>query len=527
MKVCPQCQKRYPDNASACPDDGTRLATAPSSQSQASQSQRSQSQGSQSRPSQPPPPRPSSPDDWHGNQQRSQQANQQANQQGSRPQANQQRRSSSPSASSPGGNSPAGGQSKNNDLVGRTFFGEYTITKKLGEGGMGAVYLARQNAIDQNVALKVLHARAAESNEIVQRFHREAKVISMLSHPNIVRVFIFGRTEDDLLYLVMEFVQGRELRERLDQTGSLDELLAIKIMKQACSALAEAHDLGIIHRDLKPDNILLTEFRGEQNFVKILDFGIAKLNQPEGKPEQKLTQAGIVYGTPEYLSPEQAQALDLDQRTDIYSLGCILYELITGRVPFTDKNPVQILTKHVFEEAPKPSDVAPGKVAPSMEKIIMKAIAKNPDDRFNDAMAMFEALVGREREILSERSVDARETYFPGSELTGMHQVSKLHDYLDAAKQTASTSGTAGGPANQPPFNKNQSDQHQSNQLQADGGQQMTQSAGNRPTQPPPGMQPSNQGSDTSRKIIIIAIGVLVFILLVLIAAISFLLLKG
>jgi serine/threonine-protein kinase len=513
MKVCPQCQKRYPDNASACPEDGTQLASAPSSQ-------------------QPPAPRASSPDDWHGNGQKQrgqkQKSQQRGNQQKSNQQRNNQQRSNPQSArqkprgqqsrpSSPSAPSQPN-QSDENSLVGRTFFGEYTITKKLGEGGMGAVYLARQNAIDQNVALKVLHARAAESNEIVQRFHREAKVISMLSHPNIVRVFIFGRTEDDLLYLVMEFVRGRELRDRLDEVGALDELLAIKIMKQACSALAEAHDLGIIHRDLKPDNILLTEFRGENNFVKILDFGIAKLNEPEGKPAQKLTQAGIVYGTPEYLSPEQAQALDLDQRTDIYSLGCILYELITGQVPFTDKNPVQILTKHVFEEPPKPSAVAPGKVAATMESIIMKAIAKNPDDRYDGAMSMFEALVGREREILSERSVDARETYFPGSELTGMHQVSKLHDYLDAAKQTTAGSGA-----------------HTANALQGDGGQHTApaQQAPGQPAansqamnqQPPPAMD--SQGSDANRKIIIIAIGVLVFILLVLIAVIGFLVFKG
>jgi serine/threonine-protein kinase len=377
MKICPQCGKRFNDDAAACPHDGTPL-----------QVERPRAEGAGQNVVPMPP---------------------------------------------------------NRNLVGRKFFGEYSVTKKLGEGGMGAVYLARQDVIDQTVALKVLHARAAESDEIVQRFYREAKVISMLSHPNIVRVFIFGRTEDDLLYLVMEFVKGRELRERLDKTGALDELLAIKIMKQACSALAEAHDLGIIHRDLKPDNILLTEFRGEQNFVKILDFGIAKLNEPDGAPQQQLTQAGIVYGTPEYVSPEQAQALPLDRRTDIYSMGCILYELICGRTPFVDKNPVSTLTKHVFEEPPRPGEVAPGPVAPSMEAIILKALAKKPEDRFEDAMAMFEALVGREREIMSERHLSTSDTYFPGSELTGMHQVGKLQEYLDAAA-SAGTLNDGGAP---------------------------------------------------------------------------------
>ena len=155
------------------------------------------------------------------------------------------------------------------DLIGQRLFGDYAVTKRLGEGGMGAVYLARQEKIDQDIAIKVLHAKAAESGEIVKRFYREARVISMLTHPNIIRVFIFGRTPADLLYLAMEYVQGRELRSDITPKG-IDELVAVKIMKQVCSALAEAHDLGIIHRDLKPDNILLTEFRGEKNFVKIL-----------------------------------------------------------------------------------------------------------------------------------------------------------------------------------------------------------------------------------------------------------------
>ena len=287
---------------------------------------------------------------------------------------------------------------------------------------MGAVYQARQDSIDQLIAIKVLLSEAAKSQEIVQRFHREAKVISMLTHPNIIRVFIFGRMEDGLLYLAMEYVQGRELRQ--DMRGRpMDELLAIRIMKQCCSALAEAHDLGIIHRDLKPDNILLTEFRGDHNFVKILDFGIAKLKDsdaPNNAP--KLTQAGIVYGTPEYLSPEQAQALELDQRTDIYSLGVILYEMMTGRVPFQGDSPVKILTKHVFEEPPRPNDIAMGTIAPTMESIILKAMAKDPKQRFTTAMDMFRALVLREQEILQSKGLGADANWVPGSELTGMFQ---------------------------------------------------------------------------------------------------------
>lgn len=307
-------------------------------------------------------------------------------------------------------------------LLGQKIFGQYTITKKLGEGGMGAVFLAKQDTIDQTIAVKVLLAEAAKSPEIVERFRREAHVISMLTHPNIIRVFIFGRTQNGLLYLAMEYVKGRELRQ--DMRGQpLDELLAIRIMKQACSALAEAHDLGIIHRDLKPDNILLTEFRGDKNFVKILDFGIAKLKEPDGGPNAaKLTQAGIVYGTPEYLSPEQAQALELDHRTDIYSLGVMLYEMMTGQVPFNADSPVKILTKHVFEQPRRPNEIAHGRIAPTMENIIMKAMAKKPEGRFDTAMDMFKALVLREQEILQSKGLGADANWVPGSELTGMFQ---------------------------------------------------------------------------------------------------------
>ncbi|MFW5968452.1 MAG: serine/threonine protein kinase, partial [Persicimonas sp.] len=329
--------------------------------------------------------------------------------------------------------------------------------------------------------------------------HREAKVISMLTHPNIVRVFIFGRTDDDLLYMVMEYVEGRELRHRLDRLGALEEGLAIKIMKQTCSALAEAHDLSIIHRDLKPDNILLTRFRGEENFVKILDFGIAKIKQPDAEDQKKLTKAGIVYGTPEYVSPEQAQAIDLDHRTDIYSLGCILYEMMTGQVPFRASNPVQTLTKHVYEEAPAPSEVSQRPIAPTMERIIQRAMAKDPDDRFDNALQMYEALVAREREMVEQKEMSAGDTYFPGSELTGLHQISSVAELTDEDAQESRGSQGA---------------------LASDGG-----------SPSPAPAQSSARNTQTSggsqKKFIVIAIAVLVFMALVLMGLLGILWLRG
>ncbi len=310
------------------------------------------------------------------------------------------------------------GMDEDVDLVGRRLFGEYTVERKLGEGGMGAVYLVRQDQIDQRIAVKVLHGRAAQNDELTRRFVREAKAVSMLTHPNIIRVFIFGRTEDGLIYLAMEFVQGVSLRDVLEQ-GPMDELRAIRIVSSCLGALGEAHDMHIIHRDMKPDNILLTEYRSEKDFVKVLDFGIAKVKEPDGKPQQKLTQAGVVYGTPEYLSPEQAQAAELDHRTDLYSMGVILYEMITGKVPFTSGSAVTILTMHVFTEPTPPSKAGSVPVAPEMERIIMKALAKNPADRYQSSAEFMAELAAREAELVAAggapRSVSSPKPGAPGA----------------------------------------------------------------------------------------------------------------
>lgn len=276
------------------------------------------------------------------------------------------------------------------ELVGRTLFGTYRIKDRLGEGAMGTVYLAEQHMTKQRLALKVLHPHAASSAEIVQRFHREARVISLLTHPNVVRIFIYGATPEGVSYLAMEYVDGKPLTSILNR-GKIDEARIVHIAKQICGAIGEAHALGIMHRDLKPDNVLLTEFRGTRDFVKILDFGIAKVQDAA----RQLTQAGIVYGTPAYMPPEQAKGLEVDSRADIYSLGCMLYEMATGRVPFDQKSILKVLEAQAFTEPTPPSQVAV--VSPALEAIILKAMAKDKEQRFQSAGEMMEALdaVGR------------------------------------------------------------------------------------------------------------------------------------
>ncbi len=360
-----------------------------------------------------------------------------------------------PQADTPGAGMPIAMQDPDDPLIGSSIFGDYSMVKKLGEGGMGAVYLAENVAIEQKIAVKVLHAHAAQSDELVKRFNREAKVICRLTHPNIIRVFIFGHTPDDLIVLAMEYVEGRPLREVIEHAGHLDEVRAISIMRQCLHALAEAHELGIVHRDLKPDNIMLTNFRGVEEFVKILDFGIAKVKEPEGKQQQKLTQAGVVYGTPEYLSPEQAQAKELDGRSDIYSMGIILYEMLTGVVPFQSNTAVAILAAHVYDDPKLPSEVARHTLHPKMDRVIGKALSKDVTKRYQTAMEFLSDLEDVESELIGGQAT--KTTVLDASQLSLVLEVSRAAqqrreaEILDAAKGVKVRQDPPPPPARQEP----------------------------------------------------------------------------
>ncbi|MCC6874415.1 MAG: protein kinase [Sandaracinaceae bacterium] len=259
---------------------------------------------------------------------------------------------------------------------------------------MGAVYKAEQPEMRRFVAIKILHPRYLSRQDLVTRFKREARAMSHLSHPNTARVFLYGQLDDGACYFVMEYLEGRNLAQTVRAEGPMDPVRAINIMIQACGALEEAHRVGIVHRDLKPENIFLTSQGGIADFPKVLDFGLAKISERQMRPGSLiLTQEGMVFGTPEFMSPEQARGETLDGRSDIYSLGVILYELLTGKLPFEAGQPMEYIQKHIKETPIPLSQRAPQRVfPPGLEAVVMKALAKRPEDRFGTAADMANAL---------------------------------------------------------------------------------------------------------------------------------------
>jgi serine/threonine-protein kinase len=261
-------------------------------------------------------------------------------------------------------------------MLGRVFNQRYRLKEKIGSGGMADVYLADDLLLEREVAVKVLHAQFASDPVYIQRFRHEAQAAANLNHPNIVNVYDWGN-EGDLYYIVMEYVEGRNLKEIIAEEGRLLPERAAEIAAEICSALQFAHRRNLVHRDIKPHNVVITNM-GQ---VKVMDFGIARAGGGG------MTQTGVVMGTPQYISPEQAQGKAVDGRSDIYSLGIVLYEMLTGRVPFDDPNPVTVTYKQVKEDPLPPSAVDP-EIPPALEAVVMKALAKNPANRYQSAHEM-------------------------------------------------------------------------------------------------------------------------------------------
>ena len=267
-------------------------------------------------------------------------------------------------------------------LLGKSV-GNYRITAQLGEGGMGMVYLGEHPLIGKKVAIKVLHEELAAKEDIVARFFTEAKAVNDIGHQNIVDIVDFGKLTDehgrDLVYFVMEFLEGDALASRLEKKGvSFGDTL--HVMAQCCSALSASHKKGIVHRDLKPENIFLVTRGNDRNFIKVLDFGIAKLTGDAGSSSK--TRTGSVIGTPAYMSPEQCEGRGhIDHRSDVYSLGVVMFELLTGRVPFQGEGFGEILVAQITQQAPRPSSINP-QVPAELEAIVLHALEKDRNRRF-------------------------------------------------------------------------------------------------------------------------------------------------
>jgi serine/threonine-protein kinase len=283
-------------------------------------------------------------------------------------------------------------------LVGRALPGGYRVTHLVGVGGMGRVYCAEQVALGRTVAVKVVHPHFADDELAAARFLNEARTASRLSHPNSVAIFDFGRTENGQPYIVMEYLRGRDLGRVADDQGPLPLRRVVDILRQTLAALEEAHALAIVHRDLKPDNIVLEPLRSGLDFVKVVDFGLAKTLQEAPSTTSAayagaLTRPGLVCGTPEYMSPEQGRGDALDGRADLYSVGVILFELLVGRVPYAGDSPTKTLLMHLNEAPPDPRNVAPDRAIPApFAEMTLRALAKKREARFQDAREFGAAL---------------------------------------------------------------------------------------------------------------------------------------
>jgi serine/threonine protein kinase len=284
-------------------------------------------------------------------------------------------------------------------MIGTIIGGRYKVLSLIGEGGMGAVFLVEHTVIRKRLALKVLNDQMMKSPEAVARFEREALAAAHIDHPNVVAATDSGRTESGALFVVLEYVDGRSLRDTLGD-GPLPPPLSLHVARQVTSALVRAHGMGIIHRDLKPENIMLVARDGDDSMVKVLDFGLAKLSVRAlldgvggASPSEVLTRYGAVFGTPAYMAPEQVAGGEVDGRTDLYGLGVVFYEMLTGNLPFDGDDSAALLRQHVVAKVPSIRERVPAlKISVGLEALVMRLLEKRPDNRFESAKALLEAI---------------------------------------------------------------------------------------------------------------------------------------
>ena len=276
-------------------------------------------------------------------------------------------------------------------LLGQVLAGKYRMEERLNQGGMGAVYRGTHVLMDKTVAVKVLRPALAADEKIVARFSREARAASRISHPHAVSVTDFGESEDGVVFLVMEYLDGKTLKEIIRAAGPMPLPRVVEIIRQVGGALDAAHEQGVVHRDLKSENIMLLN-SAVPDYAKVLDFGIAKVREPTGAYDPGLTAPDLVIGTPQYMSPEQcSQASEIDARSDLYSLGVIIYEMLVGHVPFTGPSPTSIMMKHLQDEAPSVSQERPD-LPSGVGRVVQRAMAKRPDDRYHNVGDLVEDL---------------------------------------------------------------------------------------------------------------------------------------
>lgn len=286
-------------------------------------------------------------------------------------------------------------------FIGKLIADKYQIVEVLGMGGFATVYKAEQKGLRRSVAIKILHAEFVDKPDKIRRFQHEAESISTLVHPNVAAVYDYGVLPEGQPYLAMELAPGTTLSSVLSECKRFDSERALRIFLQACDGIAAAHAMGLIHRDIKPSNILLDKAEDGTETVKILDFGLAKVVSDEGGSREHLTMTGEVLGTPAYMSPEQCTGGPIDFRTDIYSFGCVMYEVLSGRLPIEGDNSYEMMNKHI-NEAPVSLSKSGAAVPPRMVKIVAKALEKDPADRFEDFDDLKDALRGLEPGITAE-----------------------------------------------------------------------------------------------------------------------------